>query len=453
MYIAHFYAIISSGSAEVIDFKLQNKLVKYVKFKYALNEIPPLGHLLLFSLQWLAIIVPIILIMGTAVTSLHPNGMSQQVVYIQRLFFVVAAALFSQVIWGHRLPIIIGPATVFLVGIAAGGKSSLEAVYTSILLGGLILTLVSITGLFAHLKKLFTSTVVAVILILVALTLTPMILNLITTPNPQASSFANLCFSLTMVLSMFVAAKYLRGLWKSTLIFWAILGGTLAYYVFFPQSPFPTYDLPAAATFWQGLTPSFVFDSGVFLSFMICFLALSVNDLGSIQAVEELIKPDNMEKRITRGVTVTGLINVLAGFLGVIGSVNFSFSPGVIIASGAASRYTLIPTSLGLLALSFLPNTIAVLGSIPSVVIGSSMVYLMCSQIAGGLQIALSQKYKFDYGLIIGLPMILGVIISYLPPAVLNSFPPILKPILGNGFVVGVIAVLIMEHIVFRQKR
>ncbi|WP_459929104.1 hypothetical protein [Desulfosporosinus burensis] len=81
------------------------------------------------------------------------------------------------------------------------------------------------------------------------------------------------------------------------------------------------------------------------------------------------------------------------------------------------------------------------------------MIYLMCSQIAGGLQVALNQNYKFEYGLVIGLPMILGVIISYLPPSVLNTFPPILKPVLGNGFVVGVIAVLIMEHLVFRQKR
>ncbi|GAB6153945.1 hypothetical protein JCM17380_26950 [Desulfosporosinus burensis] len=65
----------------------------------------------------------------------------------------------------------------------------------------------------------------------------------------------------------------------------------------------------------------------------------------------------------------------------------------------------------------------------------------------------MNQNYKFEYGLVIGLPMILGVIISYLPPSVLNTFPPILKPVLGNGFVVGVIAVLIMEHLVFRQKR
>lgn len=61
-----------------------------------------------------------------------------------------------------------------------------------------------------------------------------------------------------------------------------------------------------------------------------------------------------------------------------------------------------------------------------------------------------SKDYRFEYGLIIGLPIILGVI--NLPPAVLNTFPPIIKPVLGNGFVVGVITVLIMEHIVFPRK-
>lgn len=164
-----------------------------MKFKYGLDEKPPLGHLLLFGVQWLAVTIPIVIIMGKVVSGLHPGGIGEQVAYIQRMLFVIAVALFSQVMWGHRLPIVIGPATVLLVGIAAGQGSSPGAVYTSILLAGLTLTAVSVTGLFAHLKKLFTPRVVAVILILIALTLTPMILNLITSPTTGAGSFANLC--------------------------------------------------------------------------------------------------------------------------------------------------------------------------------------------------------------------------------------------------------------------
>ncbi|TGE34711.1 hypothetical protein E4K67_29230 [Desulfosporosinus fructosivorans] len=52
------------------------------------------------------------------------------------------------------------------------------------------------------------------------------------------------------------------------------------------------------------------------------------------------------------------------------------------------------------MALSFLPKTTAILGNIPSVVIGSSMIYIMSSQIAGGLQIVQSKDYKFEYGLL-----------------------------------------------------
>ncbi|NMB36038.1 MAG: xanthine permease, partial [Firmicutes bacterium] len=56
-------------------------------------------------------------------------------------------------------------------------------------------------------------------------------------------------------------------------------------------------------------------------------------------------------------------------------------------------------------------------------------------------------------GLVIGLPLMLSVIVSFLPDGVLNTFPLILRPLLGNGFVVGVLAVMAMEHLVFREKR
>ena len=46
----------------------------------------------------------------------------------------------------------------------------------------------------------------------------------------------------------------------------------------------------------------------------------------------------------------------------------------------------------------------------------------------------------------------LSIIISFLPNSIVNIFPVILRPILGNGFVVGVLAVLIMEHLIFKEK-
>lgn len=128
-------------------------------------------------------------------------------------------------------------------------------------------------------------------------------------------------------------------------------------------------------------------------------------------------------------------------------------SPGVIASTGVASRFTLIPTALGLLVLSFLPVAIAFMDSIPSVIIGTVLFYVMCSQVAAGLMMAFSSReFNFDSGLVIGLPVMLGVVIAFLPAEVLNTMPASLRPIIGNGFVAGVFTVMFLEHIVYRSK-
>jgi len=233
-----------------------------------------------------------------------------------------------------------------------------------------------------------------------------------------------------------------------------LLAGSLAYLLLFPGTGAAAGDGGGqAAGIFAQLFIKPVFEPGIVISFIICFLALSINDLGSIQSVGEMIKPVQMPGRITRGIAITGLANVLSGLLGVIGPVNFSFSPGMIASTGVASRFVLLPAAAGLLALSFVPAAISFIGGIPSVVIGTVLVYVMCSQIAAGLLMVLSDAGEFtmESGLIIGLPIMLGIIISFLPAEVLSTFPAFMRPILGNGFVVGVVAVMLLENVLYRR--
>ncbi|OAT79287.1 uracil-xanthine permease family protein [Desulfotomaculum copahuensis] len=427
-----------------------------ITFKYGLDDTPPIMECILLGLQWLAIVVPIVIIIGKVVSGLHFDNPTDQIIYIQKLFFISGASMLVQVLWGHRLPLIMGPATVLLVGVVASRGSNFNAVYSAVIIGGVILSALSVTGLFGHLKKLFTPRVIATILIMIAFTLTPMILGLITTTTGKANALPNLLFALVFVLLLFIANKRLTGIWKATLIIWSIIVGTIFYYFLFPQSVGAGggEGFPVSAAF---LTKSYVhlaIEPGILISFLICFMALSINDLGSIQSLAELIQPDHMEKRITRGISITGLFNVISGFLGIIGPVNFSLSPGVIASTGIASRFTLIPAAFGLLLLSFLPKAIGFLGSVPPVVIGTSLIYIMCSQIAAGLQTAFNSMpgFKFEYGLVMGLPMMLSIIISFLPGDVLSMFPALLRPVIGNGFVVGVLSVFFMEHIIYRER-
>ncbi|NLP43151.1 MAG: purine/pyrimidine permease [Peptococcaceae bacterium] len=428
-----------------------------LNLRYQLEDKPSFWRNILFGLQWLAIAMPMIIIVGKIVATLQFEDPSQQIIYIQKVFFVIGLSILIQVIWGHKLPLVIGPASVLLVGITASQGAGINTIYSSILIGGLILTLISISGLFEHLKKLFTPRVVVTILMLISFTLIPMIINLLFANSAVISPLTNLLFALAFVFSLFLANKFLTGIWKSTLIIWGMVLGSIIYALLFPEG---IASVSASTGFISGFftdfnTRIFPLEIGTLISFLICFIALAINDLGSIQAIGGMLNVDNMPKRISKGITLTGVLNIISGFFAVIGPVNYSMSPGVIASTSVASRYPLIPAGIALVILAFFPPALNLIAVIPSVVIGSTFIYTLCSQLAAGLMLAFNsmKDFRLEYGLIIGLPLMLSILISFLPEAVVISFPTWLRPILGNGFVVGVLAVLVMEHIIYKKLK
>lgn len=425
-----------------------------LEIKYNLDDRPPVLETLIYGLQWLAITMATVIIIGKVLAGLHFDDPIRQLIYMQKLLFVMAVSLFAQVLWGHRLPLITGPATVLLVGIVASAGSPIDAVYTSIAVGGAFLVLLAVTGLFSRLTRLFTPRVVATILMLIALTITPTILTLIVSAPSPDMAVKNLSFALAFLLVMLVADRLLKGIWKSTMIVWAIMAGSLIYLVIFPPAAWQGRgELGIIAPFFTNLTTQLNWDPGLLISFLVCFIALSINDLGSIQAVGRMLNPPAMKRRVTAGVAFTGLSNILAGFFGVIGPVNFSLSAGIIAANGNAARLTLIPASVGLLAIAFLPGVVAFIWNVPAVVVGTVLFYIMIAQLAAGLMMAFGTgDFSFQDGLIIGTPLMVSIIVSFLPATVKATFPSLLIPIIGNGFVMGVMTVLIMEHLLYRTN-
>jgi xanthine/uracil permease len=47
----------------------------------------------------------------------------------------------------------------------------------------------------------------------------------------------------------------------------------------------------------------------------------------------------------------------------------------------------------------------------------------------------------------------MGVLASLLPDPFIRQLPAYLRPILGNGLIVGVIFVLLLEHVVMKENR
>jgi len=426
-------------------------------FKHQLNEWPPFTELLLLGLQWFAISIPGIIIVGKVVSILHNDAIASQTIYLQKMSFLVSIALFAQIMWGHQLPLILGPSTVLLIGVIASSSFDSSVIYSSIMIGGAALAIMSFSGIFGYVQRLFTPRVVAVVLVLIAFTLLPTIIDLITTSYRSVPTITNLFFAIMLTACMFLFYRLAGPLWRSTMILWAMIAGSIVYYLIFCQalSFGELLNEKFTGLFFDNLTTRWSLEPGVLLSFLFCFFALSINDLGSIQSMKEIINPSDMPRRINHGITFTGLANILAGFLGIVGIVNFSLSPGVITATRSASRFTLIPASILLCLISFSPLLMNFLGNIPSAVIGSSLIYILYFQVAVGKNIVFRSKDDFspENTFVIGIPVLVGTIIAFLPGSSFHLLPKALRPIIGNGFVMGVLSALILEHLIFKKNR
>ena len=417
-----------------------------MKLKYNVDDRLPLSQLLLYALQWFILAVAVV------VTSVFvaQGSPAEKLFYSQKMFMIMGLTGLIQVIWGHRLPLVVGPAAVLLVGVmsALASNSDSSAIYLSIALGGVLITLITFGGLIKHVQRLFTPRIVVVILMLIAFTLTPVIKNLIFPAQAShAEHIFGLIFALVATPMMVVLNRTLRGVAKSLVIPIALVVGSVAYYVIFPLAEFT----PSNVTLDGLFISEFKCDWGLVVAFFICYIALLINDIGSIESLGKMLQTDNMSSRLKRGVRITGVTNIVAGSLGILGPVNYSMSPGIVASTGCASRYALIPATLLLMLCSFSDRVIWALTAIPNPVIGVILLFLMGTQLAASFEMLHSTQSvrSFGDGLTIGLPLMMAMLFQLMPRGIM---PQIIEPLLGNGFAMGVVVVIIMEHVVNRSK-
>ena len=414
-----------------------------MNLKFNIDDKPGRGALLLYGLQWLMICLPVVL----TSTFIAPEG--EMVFFTQKLFIVCGIAIIIQVLWGHRLPLVAGPAAVLLMGVIAAASQGHGAstIYPSMIIGGALVTIVAAVGAMKYIQKIFTPRIVAAIVILISFTMAKPIVGLIFADKAHAG--LALVSTIVGVAIMAWANKVLRGIWKSMVVILSMILGSIFYYA---MTSFPK-EFVSDTVAPQLLLREYNLDTGVVISFIFCYIALLINQIGSVQSLGDMVGASDMGKRQTRGLLVTGITNMVSGVAGVPGVVDYSLSPGVVASTSCASRYTMLPAAVAMVILAFFPKAVAVLLTIPQPIMGIVLLFLMATQVAAGFEVIHSSKavLSFKDGLILGLPIMLTIILSFAPAEAMAAVPSLLRPIVGNGFVMGIIVVLILEHFVLRE--
>lgn len=406
--------------------------------------------MLLYGLQWFSVTIPSLIILSGIVAGMYFDDAALMTVYLQKCFLVSGLALLAQILWGHRMPIVIGPSSILLIGLASTQSLSPEASFTTIALGGAAMFLLSFSRIFHSLQKIFTSRVIVVTLLLVGIGMMPMVIGLAEGVN--GDSVFNIAFAIVLAFLLILLNHVMKGFGKSLVIMIGLIVGSVAYFL---MQGVP--DVASDGGYrWSLLFDNFFikpeFDLSAIIAFSFCFLALMINELGSIQATGGFIRADRIGDRCQRGVRVSGFFNMISGMMGQVGLLNFSLSPGVIAATRNASRYPLLVTVALLILCAVIPQFLFVFSYIPTVVMGALMLYLMAIQIGAGLQMMVADRVvtAFDSMITVSFPILIGIFVSFAPAEFKVAVPPLLQPVLTNGFVMGIIAVLLLDNILCR---
>ncbi|GEO27630.1 xanthine permease [Alicyclobacillus acidoterrestris] len=433
--------------------------------QYGLQDRPKGAALLLASIQWfvfsLANVITVPIVLG------HAFGLSAHdiAMYTERSFFVCGIVSLLQTLIGHRYAIIEGPAGmwwgVFLILIQMTKQQHesltnlLQELEFGLIIAGIVFIILGATGLLKWIRKLFTPVVTGTFLILLALQVSSSLVEGVlgigfrnrSTVSPEIILLSVLLMVLTLLL-MFKG----RGIIQSIAVLIGLIIGWVLYaalgLVDPPQTHAAVFALPSLFPFGP---PKI--HLGVTITCVITAIILLSNLIASVQAFASAAEDTPSNGAYTRGTLLTGVGTGLSGIFGVAGVVPLTAAASLVALTGIASRLPFIIASAAVAILGFFPFIGQWVATLPSPV-GYAILFTVFAQLLGfGLRdykrLALDQRDVF----VISLAVLTGVGIYFIPSTAWSGIPPVLSYLLDNGLIVGVILVLIFEHLIFRRKQ
>ncbi len=424
-----------------------------LEFIYDLDDRPPVGHILLYGVQWAMIMFPALIVVAALTAKALNMGPGEQIRFFQFILLTSGGFTAVQSLLGHRYPVLDGPATALLLTVIVLAPQGLQAIQGGTILGGVFLILLVATRQLRRVIRYATPNVVGVILMLIGFTLLPHVARSMSgvgasCPDGSAPVFF---FSLALVLLMACVSHWLKRFWKTVSLLAGMLLGTIAF-SFLQATDWGPWDNArwiSMPTRWIPSLPAFAWPSIV--AFVCSYVAVLVNSLGSLHGIAKITDENRLPSALNRGVLLNGIGGIFAGLFGVVGTVSYSISPGVVLANRVASRYATFCCGLILLVAAFVPRLAALLAMVPAPVVGAALCVAMGAQVGAALSVITEDGMAARDYYVVGVPLLVGTLVGFLPDALLSALPSVWKVFLGNGLIVGIFLSLVLEHLLLRK--
>ena len=430
--------------------------------KYGLEDVVPRQELPLYTLQHIVYFAAGIIVLPIAVGLYLGLSQGEIAEFLQRTFFLCGVVTLLQLSFGHRYPIIDGPAGLWasmlivmclVVSEMGGSLGELRRdLQLGILIAGGLVVLLAASGLIVKISKLFTPIVNGVIILLMVLQMSETFIRGalgVTDESPAMDQKQMLVFLVTIV-AILVIAVYARGFLQSIATLLGVAAGwVLAVLMGLSEHRPAMEQIFSIPRMWAFGTPSF--DPGVTITCVIGALVLLSMSFASLNSMAEAVGETVTDRRLSKTVLFHGVATILTGIFAVIPFMPFVSSTGVVLMTGVAARKPFRIACVCMIVFGIFSPVAAFLSSMPSTVAYAASTVVFSLILGQGLKEFQKVRLTNRESYIIGISMISGMGVMFLPDQAFSALPETVHFIASNGLVTGTILAMALEQI-FRKK-
>lgn len=412
------------------------------------------------SLQWFIFLIANGLAVPIVIGQLYHLSPAEVAEFIQRTFFIIGVSTFLQVAFGHRLPLIDGPAGIWLgifvvMGQITANKTTLGTLAGMLVIAGIVLIVFGLTGLLSKMLVVFSSLVTSIFLVLLSLQLSGVFLNGMLGISSDITYFPlkEAMVAIFIFVGVFLLSMWGKGWMKTYHVLIGIVLGWICFAVIgVPSREMGNHALFSVPQVFAWGIPQF--DLGGIVSGVLIGLVLMSNTVASIKAVNQVVPEDQQagKKELNQSSWVSGLSHLLSSVFSTIGMVSLTVSAGLIKTTNQTKTNVLKTACIALVGLSFFPPVMSFLSQLPSQIAYAAILPSFAQMFAIGIRTLLGESLDDRRVTIFSLSVSLGVGIMFLPLPVFQKFPSVVQYILGNGLLVGVFIGILLDQ-VWKQKK
>lgn len=416
-------------------------------------------QLLFSSAQWLIFMLAGSIIAPLAIGNAFAMSPAEIAGLMQRTFFVLGISGLLQVWFGHKLPIVEGPASlwwgVFMIyaGLAASGVIAKDQGLQQLTMGMFISAGLSVAlgvgKCLQVMKKLFTPLVTGTYLILLTAQLSgPIIKGVLGIGYLSGQVDLKVAVpALIILLAAVFMAKSSQPFFRNYSVLISLSLGWVLFILLGIDKEMTgagqVFSLPSILVWGMPR-----FSAGITITALFIGVLLLTNMLATVNVVEAVLRQQTRIDPVDYNQTsvLIGVNTGLSGLFSAVGCVPISATAGFMLTTKAFDRLPFILGAVLMVVISFFPPLTAFFASIPMPVGYASVVLPFASMVGIALKsyqsLALDERELF----IIGMSLMVGIGSMFISAQATSALPSVVSTLLNNGLILGMGTCILLEQ-------